>query len=238
MPLVRGAAVTNGVYVIPAIHARLQAVFTNTAPTSTYRGAGRPEAVFIIERLIDTAAAEMGLDRMELRRRNFIAPTMLPYVSPLNTRYDSGEFAANMQRALVIADAANFAARRAEARRRGRLRGLGLSNYVETATGIPPERAMIKVLPEDRVEITLGTQASGQGHETSFAQMIVEWLGVPFDCVRAHSRRHRHRAHGLGLAFLALDAARRAAARPRRGGDHRASASGLPRAPCRRTRRP
>ena len=142
VPLVRGAAVTNGVYVIPAIYARLQAVFTNTVPISTYRGAGRPEAVFLIERLIDAAAAEMGVDRMELRRRNFIEPTMLPYASPLDTRYDSGEFAANMQRALAMADAANFAARREDARKRGRLRGLGLSNYVETATGIPPERAI------------------------------------------------------------------------------------------------
>jgi len=184
VPLARGAAVTNGVYVIPAIHVRLQAVFTNTVPTSTYRGAGRPEAMFIIERLIDTAAAEMGIDRIELRRRNFIQPSALPYVSPLRTRYDSGEFEANMLRALELADAANFEARRNEARNRGRLRGLGFGNYVETATGIPPERAVIKVLADGRVHITLGTQASGQGHETAFSQLIHEWLGVPFECVR------------------------------------------------------
>ena len=97
------------------MHARLQAVFTNTTPTSTYRGAGRPEAMFIIERLIDTAAAEMGLDRVELRRRNVIRPDMLPYVNPMTTRYDSGEFEANMVRALEMIDAAGFAARRAEA---------------------------------------------------------------------------------------------------------------------------
>src|SRR5262249_49321894 len=102
VPLARGAAVTNGVYAIPTVHARLQAVFTNTTPTSTYRGAGRPEAMFIIERLIDTAAAEMGLDRVELRRRNFIQPNMLPYTNPMTTRYDSGEFDANMMRALAM----------------------------------------------------------------------------------------------------------------------------------------
>ena len=183
VPLARGGAVTNGVYAIPAVFARLQAVFTNTTPTSTYRGAGRPEAMFIIERLIDTAAAEMGLDRVELRRRNLIQPDMLPYVNPLSTRYDSGEFDANMRRAIELIDAPGFAARRAEAKARGKRRGLGFANFIETATGIPPERAVVKVLPEGRVTVTLGTQASGQGHETAFAQCIAEWLGVPFDTI-------------------------------------------------------
>jgi carbon-monoxide dehydrogenase large subunit len=181
VPLVRGAAVTNGVYAIPAIFARLQAVFTNTAPTSTYRGAGRPEAMFIIERLIDTAAVEMGLDRVKLRRKNFIRPAMLPYTNQMSTRYDSGEFDANMMRALELIDARGFKARRRDAKKRGRLRGLGICNFIETATGIPPERAVVKVLPEGRVNVTLGTQASGQGHETAFAQCITDWLGVDFD---------------------------------------------------------
>ena len=183
VPLARGAAVTNGVYAIPAVYARLTAVFTNTAPTSTYRGAGRPEAMFIIERLIDTAAAEMGLDRVKLRRKNFIRPGMLPYVNPMTTRYDSGEFDANMMRALEMIDARGFAKRRREARKRGKRRGLGFANFIETATGIPPERAVVKVLPEGRVAVILGTQASGQGHETAYAQCITEWLGVPFDAV-------------------------------------------------------
>jgi carbon-monoxide dehydrogenase large subunit len=181
VPLARGAAVVNGVYAIPAVHARLQAVFTNTTPTSTYRGAGRPEAMFIIERLIDTAAAEMGLDRIEMRRRNFIQPAMVPYTNQMTTRYDSGEFDANMMRALTIIDAGTFEARRKEAKKRGMRRGLGLANFIETATGIPPERAAVKVLPEGRVTVTLGTQASGQGHETAYAQCITDWLGVPFD---------------------------------------------------------
>jgi carbon-monoxide dehydrogenase large subunit len=183
VPLARGAAVTNGVYAIPAVSARLQAVFTNTTPTSTYRGAGRPEAMFIIERLIDTAASEMGIDRVELRRKNLIRPDMLPFTNTMSTRYDSGEFATNMDRALTMIDADGFAARRKEAGKRGKRRGLGFANYIETATGIPPERAVIKVLPEGRVNVTLGTQASGQGHETAFAQCITEWLGVPFDGV-------------------------------------------------------
>jgi len=181
VPLVRGAAVTNGVYLIPAIYVRLTAMFTNTVPTSTYRGAGRPESIFIIERLIDTAAREMGIDRVKLRQRNVIETRMLPYVSPLTTRYDSGEFSSNMKRALEMADATGFPARRREAKKRGKLRGLGFGNYIETATGIPHERAVVKVRPDGRVDITLGTQASGQGHETAFAQLIHEWLGVPSD---------------------------------------------------------
>ena len=217
VPLARGASVTNGVYDIPAVYARLQAVFTNTTPTSTYRGAGRPEAMFIIERLIDTAAAEMGIDRVELRRRNFIQPAMLPYVNSMTTRYDSGEFDANMMRALALIDAKNFAARRKESKKRGRYRGLGFGNFIETATGIPPERAIIKVLPERRVKITLGTQASGQGHETSFAQLITDWLGVPFenielihgdsDVVKMGSGSHSCRSMRLGGLLLGRAAA-------------------------------
>jgi carbon-monoxide dehydrogenase large subunit len=212
VPLARGAAVTNGVYVVPAVHARLHAVFTNTTPTSTYRGAGRPEAVFVIERLIDTAAEELGIDRVALRRRNLIRPKMLPYTSPMQTRYDSGEFEPNMMRALEMIDVRGFSKRRRDARRRGRRRGLGFGNYIETATGIPPERAVIKVLPEGRVTITLGTQASGQGHETAFAQLISEWLGVPFeditllhgdsDIVTMGSGSHSCRSMRLGGLLL------------------------------------
>jgi carbon-monoxide dehydrogenase large subunit len=217
VPLVRGAAVTNGLYVIPAMHMRLQAVFTNTVPTSTYRGAGRPEAMFIIERLIDTAAAEMDIDRVKLRRRNFIQPAMLPYTNAFGTRYDSGEFEPNMVAALEIIDLAGFKTRRKESRRRGRLRGLGFGNYIETATGIPPERAVINVRPEGMVEITLGTQASGQGHETSFAQMVVDFLGVPFDSVllrhgdtdivKMGSGSHSSRSMRLGGLLLGRAAA-------------------------------
>ncbi|HEY0566580.1 MAG TPA: xanthine dehydrogenase family protein molybdopterin-binding subunit, partial [Xanthobacteraceae bacterium] len=181
IPLLRGAAVTNGVYAIPAVYARLQAVFTNTVPIAVLRGAGRPEAIFIIERLIDTAAAEMGFDRIELRRRNMIPPTAIPYLSPIGTLYDSGEFEANMDTALKLIDWAGFQERRRATRERGKLLGIGLGNYVETATGIPPERAVIEVKPEGKIDFILGTQASGQGHETAFSQLIAEWFGVPLE---------------------------------------------------------
>ena len=209
VPLARGAAVTNGVYAIPAVHARLQAVFTNTTPTSTYRGAGRPEAMFIIERLIDTAAAEMGLDRVELRRRNFIRPDMLPYVNPMTTRYDSGEFDANMVRALEMIDAAGFAARREAARRRAASgAGSALPITSRPRPAFRPSAPSSRCCREGRVTVTLGTQASGQGHETAFAQCITEWLGVPFeqhpplhgdsDIVRMGSGSHSCRSMRLG----------------------------------------
>jgi len=217
VPLMRGAAVTNGVYRIPALHVKLQAGFTHTVPTSTYRGAGRPEAMFIMERLIDTAAAETGIDRIELRRRNFIRPETLPYVSPLGTRYDSGEFEKNMTAAAGLMDWTGFPARREAARARGRLRGIGLANYIETATGIPHERVVIEVLPQGRVRMAIGTQASGQGHETAFAQLFVDWLGVPLesvdlvtgdtDIVKMGSGSHSSRSMRLGglLAGRAVD---------------------------------
>ena len=217
VPLARGAAVTNGVYAIPAVYARLQAVFTNTTPTSTYRGAGRPEAMFVIERLIDTAAAEMGIDRVELRRRNFIQPAMLPYVNAMTTRYDSGEFDANMMRALALIDAKNFSARRKEAKKRGRYRGLGFGNYIETATGIPPERAVIKVLPQRQADDH--ARHAGERARTRDGVRAAHHR-LARRAVRRHRidpRRQRRGDDGQRLAFVPLDAARRPAARARRG---------------------
>lgn len=184
VPLARGAAVANGVYDIPAIHVRLQAVYTNTVPTSTYRGAGRPEAIFIIERLIETAAREIGVDRIELRRRNLISSIALPYLTMTGTRYDSGAFEANMDAALKLADWQGFPTRREAAKTRGKLSGIGLANYIETATGVPHERAVVAVHAEGTVDVVIGTQASGQGHETAFSQLVANWLGVSFDNVR------------------------------------------------------
>jgi carbon-monoxide dehydrogenase large subunit len=184
VPLLRGASVTNGVYAVPTIHVHLQGVFTNMVPTSVFRGAGRPEAIFIIERLIDKAAAELGLDRIELRRRNFIQPDALPYDSPLGTHYDSGEFENNMDIALDLIDWKGFQVRRDAALKKGKLRGIGLGNYIETATGIPPERVVVNVAPEGFVDVVIGTQASGQGHETAFSQVAADCLGVPFESIR------------------------------------------------------
>ena len=172
-----------GVYDIPAIHVSVRGVATNTVPMSVYRGAGRPESNFVMERLIDLAAAELGLDRVELRRRNIIPAAALPYQSPLGHRYDNGAFAANFETALRLVDWAGFPARERAARKHGRRRGIGLANYLETPTGFVDERTDIAVTPEGRVTAVIGTQASGQGHETSFAQVVAELLQIPLDRV-------------------------------------------------------
>ncbi len=168
-----------GVYDIPALHVGVRGAVTNTLPVGVYRGAGRPESTFMLERLIDLAAAELGLERGEIRRRNLIRT--LPYLSPLGHRYDTGAFAANFAKAQSLIDWQGFPARRAEAAARGRRRGIGIANYLESPTGFPGERTDIAVLPEGRVTAVIGTQASGQGHETSFAQIVASQLQIPID---------------------------------------------------------
>src|SRR5204863_2896426 len=153
-------------------------------PTTPYRSAGRPEVMFIMERLIDLAARRHGFDRLELRRRNLVPSTAMPYKNPLGLIYDSGDYQAAFDRAIELADWAGFEGRRAEARRRGRYRGIGVANYIEINTGFPRERAHVTVQPEGRVDLVLGTLSAGQGHETSFAQLLVEWLGVEYSQVR------------------------------------------------------
>ena len=170
-----------GVYDIPALHVTVRGVATNTVPMSVYRGAGRPESNFIMERLVDLAADALGIERAELRRRNIIPAAALPYQSPLGHRYDTGDFAANMEAALRMVEWTGFDGRRAAASERGMLRGIGVANYLETPTGFVDERTDITVLPEGRVTAVIGTQATGQGHETSFAQVVADQLGVPLD---------------------------------------------------------
>lgn len=184
VPLAKGVAVLPSVYHVPAAAVRGRAVLTSTAPTAPYRAAGRPEVMFVIERLIDLAARRHGFDRVALRRRNLVPAGAMPYRNPLGLLYDSGDYAGAQDRAVALADWAGFEARRAEARRRGRYRGIGLANYLELNTGVPRERAEIRVRPEGRVDVVLGTLSSGQGHETSFAQLLVEWLGVDHGQVR------------------------------------------------------
>ena len=181
--LQKGVGLMSGVYAIPVGHVRGRGVVTNTVPTTPYRSAGRPEIMFVLERLIDIAAAETGHDRIALRRRNLIRPEAQPYANPLGLTYDSGDYPAVMERALRLADWEGFASRRAAAAARGRLRGIGLANYVEVTSGVPRERAEITVRPEGRVELVMGTMASGQGHETSFAQLVAAWLGVPHTAI-------------------------------------------------------
>jgi aerobic carbon-monoxide dehydrogenase large subunit len=187
-PLSKGAGLIPGSYAIPAATLRAMAVFTNTMPTQAYRSSGRPEVTYAIERLIDIAADELGdklnLDRVALRRKNLVRPQSMPYRNAVGMVYDSGRYQENMAWAMEIADWKGFPARRREARRRGKLLGLGLANYVESSIGAPREQARIKVQPEGRVDVIIGTQPSGQGHETSFAQVVSDLLFVPPDSVR------------------------------------------------------
>jgi carbon-monoxide dehydrogenase large subunit len=183
-PLSKGSGLIPGSYAIPATTLRAVAVFTNTMPTNAYRSSGRPEVTFAIERLVDTAAAQLGVDRIQLRRKNLVPPKAMPYRNSVGMLYDSGRYAENMDWAMEIANWKGFAARRREAKRRGKLLGRGLANYVESSIGAPREQARIKVQPEGRVDVIIGTQPSGQGHETSFAQVISDLLHVPAESVR------------------------------------------------------
>ena len=177
-PLNKGMALTATVYRVPAVSIHGRAVVTNTSPTTPYRSAGRPEIMFVTERLIDLAARRLGFDRLELRMRNLVPSSAMPYRNAVGTLYDSGDYLAALDRAVTLADWKGFEARRAEARRRGRYRGIGVANYIELNTGFPRERAHVMVRAEGAVDVVLGTLSSGQGHATSFAQLIVEWLGV------------------------------------------------------------
>ncbi len=182
-PLSKGAGLIPGNYDIPVATLHARAVFTNTMPTQAYRSSGRPEVTYAIERLIDKAARELGFDRFELRRRNLVRPEQMPYTNAVGSIYDSGEYEKNMDRALALGDFAGFRARRAEAKARGKLLGLGFANYVESSIGSPKERADL-IVRKDNVEIVIGTQPAGQGHETSFAQVTADLLGVPFEQVK------------------------------------------------------
>jgi carbon-monoxide dehydrogenase large subunit len=215
VPLRKGLNIVSGVYRIPAVHFRGCAVLTHTMPTTPYRSAGRPETIYVIERLIDLAAAQCGFDRVALRRRNLIPPDAMPYTNGVGITYDNGEYAKGMEAALALADWAGFAARKVEARSRGMLRGIGFANYIEATSGFPRERAEVTVAPDGRVELVIGTMNSGQGHETSFAQLLTEWLGVPFDSVDfvAHDTDRvtvgggSHSARSMRIASLAIGTA-------------------------------
>ena len=183
-PLQKGVEIMSSIYRMPCAHFRARAVVSNTTPTRPYRSSGRPEVMFVMERLIDIAAREFGFDRIELRRRNLLTSEELPYTNPFGMHYDSGDYHDAMSKVLKLSDWAGFAARRAEAKARGKCRGIGLANYVDTATGAPRERAEITVHADGYVDLVIGTISNGQGHETSFAQLINEWLGVPLENVR------------------------------------------------------
>ena len=178
-PLGKGAGLITGSYDIPVATLRARAVFTNTMSTNAYRSSGRPEVTFAIERLIDTAAQDFGFDRIALRRMNLVRSQAMPYTNAVGSTYDSGDYADSMDQVMRMADWTGFDARRRQARARGKLLGLGLANYVESSIGSPKERTEITVTPDGRVNVVIGTQPSGQGHETSFAQVVADLIGVP-----------------------------------------------------------
>jgi carbon-monoxide dehydrogenase large subunit len=183
-PLANGCRVAPTVYDVPVALVKVRAALTNTTPTVPYRGAGRPEATFVIERLLDLAAKQLGLDRIDLRRRNLIPKHKLPYRTAVGLTYDSGDFHGNMELALERADWQGFAERRSASLERGLRRGIGLANYVETPVGAAREKVVVTVRADGTVEVVSGTQSTGQGHETTFAQVVADTLGVPFDAVR------------------------------------------------------
>jgi aerobic carbon-monoxide dehydrogenase large subunit len=218
-PLSKGAGLITGSYDIPVASLRAMSVYTNTMPTQAYRSSGRPEITFAIERLIDIAARRLGIDRISLRRRNLVRPKAMPYRNAVGMLYDSGRYEENMDLAMRLADWEGFKARRRDAKKRGKLLGLGLANYVESSIGAPKEQTHITVRPDGFVDVIIGTQPAGQGHQTSFAQVVSDLIAVPVESVRiilgdtdqvkvgggTHSGRSmRHAATVFSLASVEL----------------------------------
>jgi aerobic carbon-monoxide dehydrogenase large subunit len=183
-PLQKGVEIMTTIYRIPAAHFRGRAVVSNTSPTRPYRSAGRPEVMYVMERLIDLACREHGFDRVEIRRRNLVSSTEFPYTNAFGMTYDSGDYHHTLEWVLRMGDWDGFAARRAAARARGKLRGIAVANYLDTATGVARERTEMTVVPDGHIDVVIGTSSQGQGHETSFAQLVNEWLDVPIEKVR------------------------------------------------------
>ncbi len=211
IPTILHSTLLAGVYTTPVIYAEVRAVFTNTVPVDAYRGAGRPETTFLLERIVDVAADEMGIDPVELRRRNFIPTDAFPYQTPVALQYDSGDYFTTLEMATKAADYAGFEARRAEAARRGKYRGIGVSSYIE-ACGIAPsqvvgalggraglyESAEVRVHPTGSVTVFTGTHSHGQGHETTFAQLVSDLLQVPMSSIEIVHGDTNKVAFGMG----------------------------------------
>lgn len=178
------ASVLGGAYDIPAVYTRVRGAFTNTVPTDAYRGAGRPEACYLLERVVETAAADLGVDPVELRRKNLIRPAKLPYTASLGHVIDSGGFEELMDRAIANADWDGFETRKRQSAERGLIRGRGLAYYLEATLGVPNEYARIDFDADGGVTLSVGTQSNGQSHETTFAQIVHEKLGVDFHRIR------------------------------------------------------
>ncbi len=183
LPVSGGGRIIPGVYDIVNFYFSVKPVFSNTVPTDTYRGAGRPEANFLMERLMDAAAEATGLARDEVRRRNVIRPDQMPYRTQMGLLIDSGDFDGNMKMAMEGADWENFPKRRAQSEKNGKLRGIGIGNFVEAAGGRPTEEMRIRIAADGKATVFAGTHSHGQGHETVWAQLLNEFLGIPFDDV-------------------------------------------------------
>jgi len=198
IPTFSGAVMHSGVYAIPVINVAVKGVFTHTVPVDAYRGAGRPEAAYALERLVDFAARQLGVEPAELRRRNLVPAAAMPYATPLGLTYDSGDFARNLDQALKSADLAGFPARRVAARARGHYRGLGHAVYIEQSGFPPDEFAELRFDPSGTLTILMGSQSSGQGHQTAYAQLASEKLGLDLDKIRVQQGDSAAIAFGRG----------------------------------------
>lgn len=183
IPTLAGGRIFGGLYRVPALFANVKGYFSNSAPVDAYRGAGRPEAAYLMERLMDAAAAKTGIDRVEIRKRNMPSPDELPYKNWTGMEFDSGDYPFMLREGLKRAGADGFAARRKESEARGKKRGLGIAYYVEITAAAGSENAAVKFTDNGGVELYVGTQSNGQGHETAFAQVVAERLGVPFESI-------------------------------------------------------
>src|SRR5215467_245294 len=211
-PLQKGVEIMSTVYRVPVAYFRARAVVSNTSPTRPYRSAGRPEVMYVMERLIDLACREHGFDRVEIRRRNLVKPDEFPYENAFGMVYDSGAYHHTMDWALQIGDWDGFPGRRVAARARGRHRGIAVANYIDTATGVARERTEMTVHPDGWIDVVIGTTSQGQGHETTFAQLVNEWCDVPIE--KVHIITHdtdivkfgggAHSGRGMRLASLIM----------------------------------
>ncbi|MBS0274471.1 MAG: xanthine dehydrogenase family protein molybdopterin-binding subunit [Proteobacteria bacterium] len=183
IPTLAGSRIFGGVYRVPAFFTHIRCYFSNTAPVNAYRGAGRPEAAYYMERLMDVAAKKVGIDRVEIRRRNLIKPDELPYKNWWGVSFDSGDYPRLLEEGLKRADRAGFAARCKQSEARGKKRGFGIAYYVEITAAAGSEPARVQFTDNGGVELLVGTQSNGQGHETAFAQVVAEKLGVPFEAI-------------------------------------------------------
>ncbi|MFZ1812879.1 MAG: xanthine dehydrogenase family protein molybdopterin-binding subunit [Rhizobiaceae bacterium] len=193
-----GISMTTGVYDIPCMACDLRGVYTNTVPVDAYRGAGRPEAAYLIERLVDQCAIDMNIPREEIRRRNFIRPDQMPYTTPGKRMYDVGDFDGHMTLAMERADWAGFDSRNDEAMKRGRFRGIGLATYIEACAFAGSEPAFIELTQSGDFVLKIGTQSNGQGHATAYAQLAADKLGIDYEKIHLHQGDTDELSKGMG----------------------------------------